>query len=486
MANYNLVTKNVSVPTSSGTKNYYNLVLVDEDTGQIKSAIMTDKQSEVEDFIVKAKKEDPNVKFNGKSGVDPFSDGTLTKQKNYDIATSDQELNNESDFGQGALNTNTLGSPSSGPGDYSSYNTLNNFDPTLPPLSSRDLGDLSPSSMLNLSIFEKKSRDLSGMPEEKRKQFENLSEEQRGKKNINGVFGTKRVQARIKRETTASELVVARGPDNNAFIVLGNDRASKPHTGYGGKGHTQCDSIDLVAGLGGHKPKEVEKVEAEGGDSIESEIKTNPNFFLDSARIYISQKIDVDKNFGIGEFGPAEEGKKDNKDNKDIGKYGAKSAIVTKADNIRIIGRESIRIVTGTDKFNSQGGEVLGKSGVELVAMNDTKALQPIVLGDNLIELLDTIITQIEGLANISNAARKYQMKMNQALQQHVHLSPFFAIPTTVSPQAAAGGIQCDIETMTKTELSDMKQSTNLQGIRHNYLTESGSKFINSKLNKVN
>ena len=486
MANYNIVAKNVSVPTSTGTKNYYNMVVVDNDTGQIKSAIMTDKQIEAEKFIVSIREEDPTVKLNGKEYVDPFSDGTFSKQNSYDASLSEQELNQESDYGSDMSNINTLGVVSSGPGDYSSYNTLNNFNPAMPPRASRELGGFSVLDMFNLSIFAKKARDLSGMPEKKRKQFEDLSEEQRGEKNINGVFGSKRIQARVKRETTSSELVVARGPDNNAFIIIGNDRTSKPHTGYGGKGHTQCDSIDIVAGLGGFSPKEVEKVETGSGDTVEGELKTNPNFFLDSARIYISQKMDVDKNFGIGEFGASEKNSKDDKDDEDIGKYGAKSAIVTKADNVRIIGRESIRIVTGTDKFNSQGGEVLGKSGIELVAMNDTESLQPMVLGKNLIDLLDMIITQIEGLANINNAARKYQMKFNQALQQHVHLSPLFAVPTTQSPQAMAGGIQCDIETMIKTELSDLKQSTNLQGIRHNYLTESGDKYINSKLNKVN
>jgi hypothetical protein len=341
-------------------------------------------------------------------------------------------------------------------------------------------------NMFSLSIFEKPARDLSGAPDKKKKQFESLTEEQRGEKNISGVFGDKRIQAMTTRETTPSELVVGRGPDNNAYITIGNDRSNKPHTGYGGRGHTQCDAVDVVAGLGGYNPREVEKVESENGDRVESVITTNPNFMLDSARIYISQKTDVDKNFGIGEFGLAEDDEDDNIGDKDIGKYGAKSAVVAKADNIRLIGRESIRIVTGTDKFNSQGGEVLGKSGIEIVAMNDTKTLQPMVLGANLIELLDKILEQVENLAEINNAARKYQMKMNQALQQHVHLSPFFAIPTTQSPQAAAGGIQCDIEFLTKSELSDLKQATNLQGLRHNYLTESGEKFINSKLNKVN
>jgi len=492
MSNYNIVGKNISVPSSSGIKNYYNLVLVNENNSQILAALNTTSQAAAKNFIFDIKEEYPNVTFNNKKDSDPFSDGTFNRERNYDISiVNSEDVRKNADYNpKDVLNAGSLGSPRpfSAPNydNYESHDAFSDYDSSLPPM---PLGGGESSllpSMFDLSIFEKPARDLSGASEEKKKQFEELTEEQRGEKKISGVFGDKRVQAMAKRETTPSELVVARGVDNNAFITVGNDRSNKPHTGYGGKGHTQCDAVDIVAGLGGYSPKEVEKVNTENGDKIESEIKTNPNFMLDSARIYISQKTDVDKNFGLGEFGLAEEDNEDDSGDKGIGKYGAKSAVVAKADNIRLIGRESIRIVTGTDKFNSQGGEVLGKSGIEIVAMNDTKTLQPMVLGANLIELLDKILGQVENLAEINNAARKYQMKMNQAVQQHVHLSPFFAIPTTQSPQAAAGGIMCDIEYLTKSELSDLKQATNLQGLRHNYLTESGKKFINSKLNKVN
>ena len=63
-------------------------------------------------------------------------------------------------------------------------------------------------------------------------------------------------------------------------------------------------------------------------------------------------------------------------------------AIAVKADNIRVIGRESLRLVTGTDAKNSQGGDIGGKSGVEIVAMNNLETLQPMVLGDKLRQLL--------------------------------------------------------------------------------------------------
>tara|TARA_B100000287_G_scaffold86833_1_gene79440 strand:- start:49743 stop:51197 length:1455 start_codon:yes stop_codon:yes gene_type:complete len=484
MANFNAVAKNINVPTADGVKTYYNMVVVNEQTGQIDAAILTTKQSEAEAFIAEQKEKNSNFTINGQSDTDPFSDGTFEPEKNFDEEKDREDLNLDADIQNNLLNEQ--GVPATNDSNVSSYNNLSNFDDTVPPYNPPGKSGLSRTSLFSTSLFEKKARDLGGSSEKKKEQFEKLSEEQRGQKNISGVFGSKRVQAMVKRENTASEVIVGRGVDNNAFIVIGNDRVNKPHTGYGGKGHTQCDSIDLVAGLGGYNPKEVEKIETDNGDMVESEIKVNPYFLIDSARIYMSQKTDVDKNFAIGEFGKSNEEENQETDITAIGKYGAKSAVVVKADNVRLIGRESIRIVTGTDKFNSQGGEVLGKSGIEIVAMNKTDSLQPMVLGDNLIKLLDTIIGQIESLANITHASVKYQMKMNQAVMSHTHLSPFFALPTTVSGQAEAGGIQCGIETMTKTELSTIKQSTNLQGIRANYLTESGDNYINSTLNKVN
>tara|TARA_R100000008_G_C3553627_1_gene151910 strand:- start:44 stop:1084 length:1041 start_codon:yes stop_codon:yes gene_type:complete len=326
------------------------------------------------------------------------------------------------------------------------------------------------------STLKKKATDQSGMSKERKKTLDKLTPKEKAEKKITGVFGTKRAQAMIKREDVESEKIVGRGPDNNAFIVIGNDRTGKPHTGYGGKGHTQSDAIDLVAGMSGPNPKEV--------DGKGNEVKTNPNFFIDAARIYISQKTDVDKNFGIGEFGKTQ--KNVDKDSKDAGKYGGKSAVVAKADNIRIIGRESIRLVTGTDGKNSQGGDVLTKSGIEIISMNKTESLQPMVLGDNLLKCFERILQQISAIAKTTHGYTKYQMKMNKALADHIHNSPFFALPTSTSVQAQAGNVKAQLETSMKTELSILKQLTNMQGIRANYLVNSGDNFVLSELNKVN
>ena len=118
--------------------------------------------------------------------------------------------------------------------------------------------------------------------------------------------------------------------------------------------------------------------------------------------------------------------------------------------------------------------------------MNDTKTLQPMVLGDNLVKLLTVIVDNISSVTKMMHGYTKYQMKMNQAVANHVHISPFFALPTTISAQATAGGIKSDIETVSRTEFSVLKELTNLTGIKANYLVESGDDFVLSRLNKVN
>tara|TARA_R100000008_G_scaffold14345_1_gene6981 strand:+ start:785 stop:1795 length:1011 start_codon:yes stop_codon:yes gene_type:complete len=322
---------------------------------------------------------------------------------------------------------------------------------------------------------------LDGCKKEKRDNYKNLNRKQLIKQKADGVAGNVRVAPMVKREDLACEKVI-RGVDNNCFIVLGNDRVEKAHTGYGGKGHTQSDSIDIVVGLGGNSPKEV--------DGNDNEVTTNPNFYIDAARIYISQKTDIDKNFGIGQFGNTGKNRsgvtQDNPNDDDGGAMAAKSGIAVKADNVRIIGRESIRIVTGTDALNSKEGEVLSNSGIEIVAMNKVQDLQPMVLGDNLIQFGKEVMKKIRDISTILDAFVTYQTKFNGVVMSHHHHSPFFGIPTTPSPMTLPAGAQVQIESLSKTKMSIVTHIANLATMETNYLEPSGGNYINSRLNKVN
>jgi hypothetical protein len=167
---------------------------------------------------------------------------------------------------------------------------------------------------------------------------------------------------------------------NNSWIVLGRDRPGPKSSGYGGRGATQAGSIDLVVGRMGA---------TKGGPK--SNIYADPNFAGDSARIYISQKTDIDKNFGIvlGNVGLSE----------------ARSGIGIKADAVRIIAREGIKLVTGgsTRQERNSVNELLSGSpyGIDLIAGNedeDDGALEPMVKGLRLAQALRDMNERIDEL----------------------------------------------------------------------------------------
>ena len=107
-------------------------------------------------------------------------------------------------------------------------------------------------------------------------------------------------------------------------------------------------------------------------------------------------------------------------------------------------------------------------------------------MGDHLLTALNVIIDNVEALAKILHGFSKYQTQYNRSMMNHVHATPFYGIATIKSGEAIGAGIQCDVKTASRTELSILKHLTNLQGVRANYLTESGKTFINSELNKCN
>lgn len=317
----------------------------------------------------------------------------------------------------------------------------------------------------------KLAEDLSGLSSEIRKDILDLNRETRAKLLIDGVANSARTEPRVNHCSTGAEKIL-RSPYGNAFCILGKDRIGHEITGYGGTGDTQCDAIHLVAGMGGAKPNQ--------SDSDGNLIYTNPNFFVDAAIIYMSQKTDVDAAFAIG--------KEENYERSE-----AKSAVVVKADNVRLVGRESLRLITNTDARNSQSGKIHGWSGIWLMANNDEEGLQPIPRGDNLLDALDAMNENIRKLTKFLHGYIRYQQKYNRAIATHQHFSPFFAIETTPSKDLPPESIKNAIAVMSKTEMSVLSSLTNLTGWHNNFLLAHGqntkkanASYINSRFNKTN
>ena len=191
-----------------------------------------------------------------------------------------------------------------------------------------------------------------------------------------GSFCTKLDESVPRFETAPCEKVIKN--KNNAFIVLGRDRNVSLASGYGGKGATGAGMIDLVVGrLSGAKS-------FIGNKSKDKNTLTGPNFASDAARIYISQKADIDEYFGLP---PA--------DGFQVIPAKTRSGIGIKADHTRIIGRNDVKIyagrMTGHEGFslgqgepNSQGGPIDNTQCHIYLQGGGSDNVQPTVLGENL------------------------------------------------------------------------------------------------------
>ena len=268
---------------------------------------------------------------------------------------------------------------------------------------------------------------------------------------------------------------------HNAWIVIGRDRPAGKQSGYGqfpkNKGGDKCSTIDIVVGRHSH---------LSGKDNYKRFNTVGNNIQLDASRIYISQKTNIDDNFLITKAGtlvPA------------IGK----AAIGLKSDNIRVVARESIKIVAACGEKNSLNNldqSVKPMYGIQLIAGSETKAkdVQSIVKSENLRECLEDIIKQIDTLAGTLNDYILYQTDFNTAVAKHDHLGHFMS--------DIAGAVRVVLpeklpDALTKYSSQAMgKSAINVQSIRvaltteikNKYLSKStnADNYIGSKFNKTN
>jgi hypothetical protein len=147
-----------------------------------------------------------------------------------------------------------------------------------------------------------------------------------------------------------------------AQIVFGTDRPDSFLSGFGARGSNRAASIDMVVGR---------MASAQEGDGPklgdDGTVQVDNSFAADAARIYISQLTNIDKDFHISPGAS--------------GVMKGRSGIGIKADGVRIIGREGVKIVTGrmrgvkfggkNGETNSLGGKLARSPTIELLAGNN-------------------------------------------------------------------------------------------------------------------
>lgn len=244
---------------------------------------------------------------------------------------------------------------------------------------------------------------------------------------------------------------------SGTIIVFGRDRPGSPTSGTGANPASNVGMIDVIAGLSGPLKRET--------DNKGEKVATNKSTELDSARIYITERakdIDSKEYFGLAKG--------------NVGYLTNRSAIAVKADSVRIIGREGIKLVTSTDTRNGASGLFIGDNiqGIDIIAGNDDSDLQPMVKGDDLAKVLDNLLELIQDV----QASVSFQAEMQMTL-----------VGAFTDPTGASAGKLGQLLLRLPTELSNLScQERNFAFHKMNYSDENPfAKFnFRSKYNHVN
>jgi hypothetical protein len=184
----------------------------------------------------------------------------------------------------------------------------------------------------------------------------------------------------------------------------------------------------------------------------------------------------------------------------------AKSAIGMIADDVRMIARRGIKLVTGGPKqTDSLGLDTNGIFGIDLIAGNldiqnkqGKKYLQPMVKGDNLVEAIEEIVEQIKSLNSIFTEFALRQQSINARLI----VGPYTGVGNMMAPIAVSLlglnpavppnpiGVQLlsDNTMLTADVMVPLATQRNveLNSIKLDYLLSSGADYICSRYNRTN
>ena len=238
---------------------------------------------------------------------------------------------------------------------------------------------------------------------------------------------------------------------NNCWVILGRDRPGDIDTGYGGKGHTQSGAIYICAGMSSAEPYEespppIGQRDPTNGMPKEGYISSSPDdeeggglmcnrsFMHDASFIYLSQKCSIDDYLDLGGqtieramdareykiFDNVQDVRKETKFNTRKA-ADPRSGIGMKADNVRLVGRESIRLQVSPQR-NSMGSKAGMAHGISLVGAGEAEATHPIPLGYRLIGSMEHLHEALGTLADGLEQFIRDQTNFNRTMQGHTHV----------------------------------------------------------------
>ena len=163
-----------------------------------------------------------------------------------------------------------------------------------------------------------------------------------------------------------------------------------------------------------------------------------------------------------------------------------RSCIAAKADTVRIIARENIKFITKTDQYNSQGAtlkdELKGQYGIDIIAMEDERSLQPMVRGENLKDLLLIILDTLSAILSTNSTYVSQTRKFLDKSMSHSHFETFFGNKGIPDVQGSVPtGINTKINNVTNVDVGNMLHQGFMKNVVVGYLEGGGTEMLHDE-----
>ena len=270
---------------------------------------------------------------------------------------------------------------------------------------------------------------------------------------------------------------------NGTYIIIGADKYHlTDDTGIlsseisSNISNSDAGSIDMFVGmnkLNTSYPESPVEYDEEGVRQVKY---LSSDFRKDAARIYISEKASPDLYFDLkhSKYSPA---------NLDL------STVCLLADSVRVVGRNSVKIVTRErGVVNSTGKTSFAPGGIHLIAGNNPDKLQPIPLGINLVSYLEKKDKMYNETLDILRETISQEIfQIWQFLSLHTHIASGPGAPTAPPTPVPAVPTFLNIGTTLAQKTIDLLETTNNETkLGKLYLSSASNKFILSDKNMVN
>ena len=152
---------------------------------------------------------------------------------------------------------------------------------------------------------------------------------------------------------------------------------------------------------------------------------------------------------------------------------------------------------------NSVGTKLISTTGIDLIAGNNDKYLEPLVKGDSLVRALGSMVERIDEINSIVDAFLTYQLEYNTVIMNHTHpdivniaISAFATQVDSIkeltdgstyeSPTVSDAGLKniTALNTISKKDLISNK--LNLGAFKFQFLEQFSKDYINSRHNNTN